>query len=182
MMTSERGKQAETVQARRSAHPRPGKRLPAAKLSARAGSWLQRRSTRTTAPANATGASGPVAATPYTLVTTFRRDGTPVATPVWAAERDGRLYIRAERQCGKVKRLRRDPRALVAPCTSRGAPLAPSTPATGRVLSPQDEPAAEQTLAQRYGLGRSVFERVIDWLRVDMCYLELTPDPNGQEI
>lgn len=45
MMTSERGKQAETVQARRSAHPRPGKRLPAAKLSARAGSWLQRRST-----------------------------------------------------------------------------------------------------------------------------------------
>ncbi len=120
-------------------------------------------------------------ATPYTLVTTFRCDGTPVATPVWAAQRDGRLYVRAERQCGKVTRLRRDPCALVAPCTSRGAPLGPPTPATGRELRPQDEPVAEEALARRYGLGRAVFERLVDYLRVDMCYLEFTPDPNGPD-
>ena len=162
--------------ARRSARPRPGKRLPAAKLTARVGSWLQRRSARAAGPVYACGASGPLTATPCTLVTTFRRDGTPVATPVWAADREGRLYVRAERECGKVKRLRRDPRALVAPCSSRGAPLAPPTPAVGRVLSPQDEPVAVAALAQRYGLGRVVFERVVDWLRVDMCYIELSPD------
>jgi len=162
--------------ARRSAHPRPGKRLPAAKLSARAGSWLQRRSARAEAPVSSTGASRPVQAPAYTLVTTFRRDGTAVATPVWAADRDGKLYVRSERESGKVKRLRRDPRALIAPCTTQGKPLNPPTPATGRVLPPEEEPTAEEALSRRYGFGRAAFERVVDLLRVDMCYLELTPD------
>lgn len=165
--------------ARRSARPRSGKRLPAAKLSARVGSWLQRRSAGSAAPVNATGASWPVQAPAYTLVTTFRRDGTAVATPVWAAERDGRLYVRSERESGKVKRLRRDARVLIAPCTPQGKPLNLPTPGTGRVLLPEEEPTAEAALSQRYGFGRAAFERVVDFLHVDMCYLELTPDPSA---
>ncbi len=109
------------------------------------------------------------------LLVTYRRDGTPVPTPVWAAEAGGHLYVRTERTAGKVKRLRNDPRLLVAPCTVRGRPLGAPLEATARVLPPEDEPLAERTLATRYGLGRAIFERAMDVLRVDMCYLELTP-------
>jgi PPOX class probable F420-dependent enzyme len=109
------------------------------------------------------------------LLVTYRRDGTPVPTPVWAAEADGRLYVRSERASGKAKRLRRDPRMLVAPCTVRGKPLGAPFEATARMLSPGEEPHAEQVLAGRYGLGRALFEWTMDRLRVDMGYLEITP-------
>jgi uncharacterized protein len=111
----------------------------------------------------------------HTLVVTFRRDGSPVATPVWAGIAGERLYVRVERGSGKVKRLRRDPRALLAPCTARGTPLGPPMTATGRVLASEEEHVAERALADRYGLVRALFERAVDLIRVDMCYLELTP-------
>jgi PPOX class probable F420-dependent enzyme len=102
-----------------------------------------------------------------------------VPTPVWAAPAGEVLYARSERCSGKVKRLRRDPRMLVAPCTVRGEPLGAPFEASGRVLSPEEEPLAERTLAERYALGRELFERTMDLLRVDMCYLELTPKAWG---
>jgi hypothetical protein len=43
------------------------------------------------------------------------------------------------------------------------------------VLAPAEEPLAEQALARRYGFGRELFERTMDVLRVDMCFLEITP-------
>jgi PPOX class probable F420-dependent enzyme len=113
------------------------------------------------------------------LLITYRRDGTPVPTPVWAAEADSRLYVRTERKAGKAKRLRNDPRLLVAPCTVRGAPLGAPLEATARMLPPEDEPLAERVLAARYGFGRAIFEWAMDVLRVDMGYLEITPGAWG---
>lgn len=111
----------------------------------------------------------------HSLLVTFRRDGTPVATPVWAAESEGALYVRVERGSGKLKRLRRDPRALVAPCTFRGRRTGAPLEAFGRVLAPVHERRAERALASRYGFGRRLFELGADLMRTDMCYLELTP-------
>ena len=83
--------------------------------------------------------------------------------------------MRSERSSGKVKRLRNDARLLVAPCTVRGEPLGAPLEASARVLAPGEEPRAERALAQRYGFGRELFERTMDLLRVDMCFLEITP-------
>jgi PPOX class probable F420-dependent enzyme len=76
---------------------------------------------------------------------------------------------------GKVRRLRRDARMLIAPCTYAGKPLGAPLEAYGRVLAREEEPRAERTLASRYGLGRVLFELCADLLRADMCYLEITP-------
>ena len=109
------------------------------------------------------------------LLVTYRRDGTPVPTPVWAAEAKGHLYVRTERSAGKVKRLRNDPRLLVAPCTVRGKPLGNPFEASARMLSRAEETVGERALADRYGLGRAIFEWAMDMMRVDMSYLEITP-------
>lgn len=69
----------------------------------------------------------------YVRLTTFRRDGTPVATPVWpvvdrteAGGRDGDLLVTTGAETGKATRLRHTPRVLVAPCDARGR-VAPGT-------------------------------------------------------
>jgi uncharacterized protein len=161
--------------ARPRAHPRPGRRLPAALFGARLAARTAPHGSREIVDAPRTGSIEEVKACKRSLLVTYRRDGTPVPTPVWAAESDGRLYVRTERTAGKVKRLRRDPRLLVAPCTVRGRPLGAPLEATARVLAPADEHLAERTLATRYGLGRAIFEWAMDVMRVDMGYLEITP-------
>jgi len=162
--------------ARPHAHPVPGRRLPAALPSARLAARTAPRGARAIATALRTGSLAQIAGCKRTLVVSYRRDGTPVPTPVWAAEADGVLYVRSERAAGKVKRLRRDARVLVAPCTVRGRPLGAPLEARGRVLAPERELHAERTLARRYGLGRYLFELAMDFMRVDMCYLEITPE------
>ncbi|GAA0289173.1 PPOX class F420-dependent oxidoreductase [Kineococcus aurantiacus] len=89
---------------------------------------------------------------PYVLLTTFRRDRTPVGTPVWVAPLgDGRIVLVTGATTGKVKRLRRDPQVLVAPCSARGRPHGRPVDARAVVLDEQDLPRVERALAAKYG-------------------------------
>jgi uncharacterized protein len=151
--------------------------LSAAKLAARTAP----RGAREIVHASAAGTIAEIRVHKRTLLVTYKRDGHPVPTPVWAAEAGGLLYVRSERTAGKIKRLSRDSRVLVAPCTMRGRPLGLPLRARARVLSRAEEPVAERTLAGRYGLGRALFEWTMDVLRIDMCYLEIAADSWGEE-
>jgi len=164
-----------TEPARPSAHPVASRRLPAALFGARLAARSAPRGAREIAQAPRTGSIEQIARCKRTLLTTYRRDGTPVSTPVWAALSDGHLYVRSERAAGKLKRLRNDTRVLVAPCTVRGKPLGAPLEAHARMLASEREPTAERALAERYGFGRELFERTMDLLRIDMCFLEITP-------
>ena len=57
----------------------------------------------------------PFVAQTYVTLESFKRDGTPVQTPVWFAEEHGVLYIYTLANAGKVKRIRRHPRIRLAP-------------------------------------------------------------------
>jgi uncharacterized protein len=71
------------------------------------------------------------------LLTTYRRNGEEVATPVSIVVDGDRAFVRTWSTAGKAKRLRRDPHARIAPSTVRGRPtgepvdveLHPATPA-----------------------------------------------------
>ncbi|MFD9306537.1 PPOX class F420-dependent oxidoreductase [Streptomyces sp. NPDC060048] len=56
----------------------------------------------------------------YVSLTTFRKDGTPVATPVWAAADAGELFVWTRSDSWKVKRIRNNGRVEVAACDVRG--------------------------------------------------------------
>jgi PPOX class probable F420-dependent enzyme len=163
--------------ARPGAHPVPNRRLPAALFGARIAARTAPRGVRDIEQAQRTGSIEQVARHKRALLVTFRRDGRPVPTPVWAARGGAHLYVRSERDAGKLKRLRNDPRVLVAPCTVRGRPLGAPFEARAKMLAREEEPLAEAALAARYGLGRELFERAMDLLRVDMCFLQITPGP-----
>ncbi|HEY2631187.1 MAG TPA: PPOX class F420-dependent oxidoreductase [Solirubrobacteraceae bacterium] len=161
--------------ARQGVHPVAGRRPPGALAAARLAARTAPAGLRSIAEVPRTGTIEELCGHKRTLLATFRRSGAVVATPVWAAEADGRFYVRSERTAGKIKRLRNDPRVLVAPSTVRGKPLGAPLEATASVVSPEREHIAEQALVNRYGLGRAIFEWTFDRLRIDMCYLELIP-------
>ena len=88
----------------------------------------------------------------YMNLTTFRKSGEGVPTPVWFAEEDGKLYVLTGKNLGKVKRLRNNPQVQVAPCNIRGKPLGPVVEARGRILPPEDFVKAKIALNSKYGL------------------------------
>ena len=87
----------------------------------------------------------------YVSLTTFRRSGDPVATPVWAAPEGSGLVVWTRADSGKVKRLRHTARVTVAPCDVRGRLLGPAVDATAGFVDPPDRPAALTALTRRYG-------------------------------
>jgi hypothetical protein len=93
----------------------------------------------------------------YLLVTTFRRDGTPVPTPVWAARDDDALMVWTVGDSGKVKRIRRDGHVTVAPCTVRGKPTGDPVPAHATLLEPEGAVAVRELIKRKYGLRGRLF-------------------------
>ena len=112
----------------------------------------------------------------YCLLVTYKRGGEPVPTPVWFGLAGGALYVRSDADAAKVRRIRNDPRARVAPCTSRGKPLDPPAEGRARVLDQQSESdVAEAALRANYGLGRRIYEGASEALGTKTVYLEVTP-------
>lgn len=92
----------------------------------------------------------PVSGDKYLSITSFRRDGSGVATPVWFVQEGGRLLVQTEATSGKVKRIRRNPQVLVAPCTATGRLLADPVPARAELLDDAEVGRVERLLAAKY--------------------------------
>ena len=92
------------------------------------------------------------------VVTTYKRDGSAVATPVNVVVSGDHAYFRTWSTAGKAKRLRHDPRVEIAPSTARGKPRGPAFSATARLLEPEEDPVVRQALAKKYPIlqGRLV--------------------------
>jgi PPOX class probable F420-dependent enzyme len=111
----------------------------------------------------------------HMLLVTYKRDGGAVPTPVWFARDRDRVYVWTEINAYKAKRVRRDPRALIAPCGPTGAPLGPPIAARGRVLTDQEERRrAAAAIRSQWGPGRRLFELLSRPL-TDVHYIEFTP-------
>lgn len=90
----------------------------------------------------------------YLSLTTYRRDGTPVSTPVWFVEEDGRLFVTTAADSYKAKRLRRNPAAMVAPCTARGVQKGDAIPVQVAFLPPDEHERVDRLMAEKYRLDR----------------------------
>ncbi|NBM19136.1 PPOX class F420-dependent oxidoreductase [Streptomyces sp. GC420] len=105
---------------------------------------------------------------PYISLTTFRRDGTGVATPVWCAADDGVLYVWTRSDSWKVKRIRNNGRATVVPCDVRGRPVAGAEPVEGtaRLLDPGELAGVRGLLSRKYRWRFWLVDRPAAWARL----------------
>jgi PPOX class probable F420-dependent enzyme len=117
------------------------------------------------------------------LVTTYRRDGRPVGTPVSIAVDGDHAYIRSFEKAGKTRRLRNNPMADVAPSTARGIPTGPAIQATARRLEGAEARHGARLLVAKHPLLHGVLVPLTHRLgRVKTgktVHLELTPVDQG---
>ena len=111
----------------------------------------------------------PIQGQKYISLTTFRKTGVGVATPVWFGEEGGKLYVMTRSDMGKAKRIRNNPQVRVAPCTIRGRVTGPESAATARSLPPEKHARARQTLNRKYWMARLP----LIWSKTD-TYLEIS--------
>ena len=86
------------------------------------------------------------------LLTTYKRDGTGVGTPVSIAFGGDHAYFRSYDKAWKSRRLRRNPQVDVAPSDFRGNITGQHLHGTARLLEGEEAGAASRALARRHPL------------------------------
>lgn len=94
-----------------------------------------------------------IAAEKYVVLTTFRKSGAPVPTPVWAAGEGGELVLWSERKAGKVKRIRNSGRVEIQACDFRGNNTHGDVVAgEARLLDLEETERVRKAIARKYGI------------------------------
>lgn len=110
------------------------------------------------------------------LLTTYRRDGTPVATPVHLAVAGDRAFFRTWDTTWKLKRIRQNPAVEVAPSTAGGTPTGPAIHARARILAGDESVHAARALARKYPILHGVLIPLFHRLRrYRTMHIEVTP-------
>ena len=116
----------------------------------------------------------------FVLLTTFRRSGEPVSTPVWIARDGAGPMVTTPKKSGKVRRLRNSDRIELRPCNRMGKidDRVQPTPATAIIV---DDDASRDTLTsvfgRKYGLEYRIFlfiERLTRSGRQDRVMLRIS--------
>jgi PPOX class probable F420-dependent enzyme len=111
------------------------------------------------------------------LLTTYKRDGTAVPTPVTIAVDGDRAYVRTWDSAWKAKRMRNNPAVLVAPSTVRGHATGPSIGARSRLLDGEEARHAARAIARRQPILQGLLVPLAHKLmRYRTLHYELTPD------
>jgi PPOX class probable F420-dependent enzyme len=96
-----------------------------------------------------------LASEPTIALTTFRRSGDAVTSPVWVVREGDALLVSTIADTGKVRRLRNNPRVEIRPSSSRGVVRdnAPVAVGAAQIVKDQAEVARVNSLfAKKYGL------------------------------
>lgn len=97
---------------------------------------------------------------PFVALTTFRRAGTPVSSPVWVVADGDRLGVLTPAGTGKVKRLAHTARVTLARCSRRGV-VQPGAEVVSGVAVVSDAPADVERLREllraKYGFEYRLF-------------------------
>ena len=113
------------------------------------------------------------------LLTTYRRDGTPVGTPVHVAVDGDRAFVRTWDTTWKLKRIRNNPRVEIAPSTFRGRPTGSAIRARARILHAGESARAGRRLAGKYPVLHGFLVPLVHRLRSnETMHVELTPIGN----
>ena len=97
----------------------------------------------------------------FANLTTFRKNGQEVTTPVWFAQVGDKIYVVTTQTTGKFKRLRNNPSAQIGPSDQRGKPLGPHIAVIGRILSEAEQGQALAALNAKYGLMKRLIDLIL---------------------
>lgn len=104
-------------------------------------------------------------------LTTFKRDGSRISTPIWFNVLDGKIFVTTEPSAWKVKRIANNPSVEFAMCTQRGKVTGRTYGGTARILAPVELEAVIAAKKRRYAMFR-----LIHLFKKDQVAIEITPN------
>ncbi|MGJ3237181.1 MAG: PPOX class F420-dependent oxidoreductase [Anaerolineae bacterium] len=113
----------------------------------------------------------------YISLVTYRKNGNAVATPVWFAEDQGKLYVVTQADAWKVKRIRHNSHVKFAACNVRGVVHGEEINGMAQ-LHPLNTPTADHAnrlLNKKYGLMKRFFEMMWKLRGTEVIFIEITP-------
>ena len=87
----------------------------------------------------------------YISIETYRKDGTPVQTPVWFVVKNEQLYIVTRDKTGKIKRLRNNQKVKIATCTIKGKITGQWIQGLAQILTESETQEAVNWRDKKYG-------------------------------
>jgi len=88
----------------------------------------------------------------YINLETYKKNGQVVQTPVWFVLDEGVIYVRTDKNSGKVKRAQNNPNVHLMPCNIKGRPKGEWIDGTIQIANENESNRAKQLLNQKYGL------------------------------
>ena len=104
-------------------------------------------------------------------LTTFKRDGTKVSTPIWFNVIGEKIYVTTEPSAWKVKRIANNPSVEFAVCSQRGKVTGRAFGGTARILAPSELASVIAAKKRRYAMFR-----LIHLFKKDQVAIEITPN------
>jgi PPOX class probable F420-dependent enzyme len=117
--------------------------------------------------------SPPLEGQKYISLTTYRRNGAKVSTPVWFVQRESRVYVWTMATSGKVKRLRNNPSVALAPCKMGGEVLGPHVEGIATISDDDSSEELNKAFRSKYGMPfflDRIVSRLSRWKR---AFLEI---------
>ena len=109
------------------------------------------------------------------LLTSYRRDGTAVGTPVNIAVEGERAFVRTFDSAWKLKRIRNNPLVEIAPSTARGKVTGAPLKARVRILSGDEEAHASRAIDKKYPVMHGIVVPLVHRMRGNKtAHVELT--------
>ena len=87
----------------------------------------------------------------YISLTTFRRTGKAVSTPVWVVPFDGGIGVITAENTGKIKRLRHTSRVLIAESNQRGGLLSEPISGSATICDSEQVDLLSKEISKKYG-------------------------------
>ena len=88
-------------------------------------------------------------------LTTYKKSGDEVHTPVWVVNIDERGFVRTSIKAGKLKRIRNNSNVIIAACTSRGKINGDKVLAKAVVIEPRN---GEYKMINKLFINRQIIE------------------------
>ncbi len=102
----------------------------------------------------------------YISLTTYRRSGAPVSTPIWFAIEGERIVAFTGAQTGKVKRIRSNSSVSVAPCTFRGRLTGETLKATACILQADRSDSVMRLIRRKYRITKTLLDLWVGLIRI----------------
>ena len=90
----------------------------------------------------------------YLNLTSFKRDGTAVSTPVWFVQENGRLFVRTDGDSYKVRRIAHNPSVTIAECSASGRLRGEPVAARAEIHRNGEAERVDELMARRYRLDK----------------------------